>query len=154
MNRTLLSSINKNIETPRWLFDALNKEFHFSLDACASNDNTKCERYFTERDNALEQSWEGETVFCNPPYGRQVWKWVKKGFEESLKSNTCVVMLLPARTDTRWFHDYIYRKAEIRFLKGRLVFENHQYNAPFPSMVIVFKNEKGAKECTKENTKG
>lgn len=81
----------------------------------------------------------GETVFCNPPYGRkETGIWVKKCYEESLKSNTKVVMLIPSRTDTKWFHEYIYGKAEIRFIKGRLKFNDGKESAPFPSMIVIF----------------
>ena len=83
----------------------------------------------------------GERVFCNPPYGREIGKWVQKSFEESKKKNTLVVMLIPARTDTKYFHDYIYGKAEIRFIRGRLKFGNSKTAAPFPSMVVIFRNE-------------
>lgn len=143
MNTNTLFSSKKNTwETPQWLFDELNEEFHFTLDPCATIDNHKCERYFTEEENGLEQNWEGETVFCNPPYGnKETGLWTKKCYEESLKPNTTVVLLIPARTDRISFHDYIYGKAEIRFLKGRLKFGNSNTPAPFPSMIVVFKND-------------
>ena len=85
-----------------------------------------------------------ETVWCNPPYGREIGKWVEKAYNESLAGVT-VVMLLPARTDTKWFHDYIYGKAEIRFVRGRLKFGDSKNSAPFPSMVIIFRGT----ECNK-----
>ena len=81
----------------------------------------------------------GYRVFCNPPYGRQIGKWVKKSFDEAQKRDTIVVMLIPARTDTKWFHDYIYGKHEIRFIRGRLKFSNSKENAPFPSMIVIMK---------------
>ena len=84
----------------------------------------------------------GYRVFCNPPYGRGIGDWVKKSYEESKQPETVVVMLLPARTDTRWFHDYIYGKAEIRFVKGRLRFGGCKNAAPFPSMVVIFRGAK------------
>lgn len=83
----------------------------------------------------------GERVFCNPPYGREIGKWVQKSFEESKKKNTLVVMLIPARTDTKYFHDYIYGKAEVRFIRGRLKFGNAKTAAPFPSMVVIFRSK-------------
>lgn len=83
----------------------------------------------------------GERVFCNPPYGKEIGKWVQKSLEESRKPNTLVVMLIPARTDTRYFHDFIYGRAEIRFIRGRLKFGNSKTSAPFPSMVVIFKNK-------------
>ena len=134
MNTAVMFSNKTDMwETPKWLFDELDKEFHFDLDVCAIPENAKCEQYFTPETDGLSQEWNG-TVWCNPPYGREIGKWVKK----AAQSNCTVVMLLPARTDTKWFHDYIYRKAEIRFLKGRLKFGGSQNSAPFPSMVVVF----------------
>lgn len=130
--------------TPQDLFDSLNKEFVFTLDPCALPYNAKCKTFFTPEDDGLSKSWEGHTVFCNPPYGRQIQDWVRKCKEESRKPNTTVVMLIPARTDTAYFHDYIYKKVkEIRFIKGRLKFTTPRCcskasSAPFPSMIIVF----------------
>jgi site-specific DNA-methyltransferase (adenine-specific) len=100
-------------------------------------ETAKCEHFYTPENNGLIQDWTGHTVFCNPPYN-EVNHWVKKCHDESQKGST-VVMLIPARTDTKYFHDYIYGKAEIRFLKGRLKFGNAKHNAPFPSMVVVYK---------------
>lgn len=125
--------------TPQDFFDELNKEFNFTLDPCATSDNAKCSKYFTINEDGLKQDWQGHTVFCNPPYGRAIKDWVRKCYEESLKPNTTVVMLIPARTDTSYFHDYIYQKAkEIRFVRGRLKFGDAKNSAPFPSMVVVF----------------
>lgn len=136
----LLSSKKMDWATPQDFFDRLNEEFCFTLDPCADDFNHKCEKYYTEAQDGLKQDWSGERVFCNPPYGRDVPKWVRKCFDETHTGNClCAVMLLHARTDTRWFHDYIYRKAdEIRFVKGRLKFGGQTTNAPFPSMVVVF----------------
>ena len=139
MNKALFSSNTDQWATPQWFYDELNKEFNFNLDPCADDHNHKCERYFTREQNGLSQSWGGSNVFCNPPYGREIGKWVQKSFEESKKPNTMVVMLIPARTDTKWFHEYIYNKAEVRFLKGRLKFGDSKNSAPFPSMVVIFK---------------
>ena len=124
--------------TPNDFFDKLNDEFHFTLDPCSTHENAKCYKHFTEEENGLLQDWGNEVVFCNPPYGRQIKDWVKKSYEESQKGNTTVVMLIPARTDTIYFHEYIYHKAEIRFIKGRLKFGNAKNSAPFPSMVVIF----------------
>lgn len=132
------SSQTDDWATPQNFFDKLDEEFNFTLDPCASPTNAKCSKYFTSEDNGLVQSWEGETVFMNPPYGRVIKDWVRKAYEESKKGST-VVCLLPARTDTRWFHDYIYGKSEIRFIKGRLKFGGAKNSAPFPSMVVVFR---------------
>ena len=107
-------------ETPADLFKELDKKYHFTLDPCSTDQNAKCNKHYTKRDNGLKKSWQGETVFCNPPYGRDIKDWVKKCYEESRHAK--IVMLIPARTDTRWFHEYIYQKAEIIFLKGRIKF--------------------------------
>ena len=120
-------------------FDALDAEFHFTLDPCASVTNHKCDKYFTKNENGLLQDWSGETVFCNPPYGKDIRHWVEKCYLESAKNKITVVMLIPARTDTRWFHDFVYHKAEIRFVKGRLKFGGTKNSAPFPSMVVIYR---------------
>lgn len=146
MNTELMFSSKTNEwETPKELFDQLDDEFRFTLDPCASNENYKCDYYFTKEKDGLKESWEGETVFCNPPYGRSIKEWVKKAYKESRNKNTVVVMLIPARTDTTYFHDYIYGRSEIRFIKGRLLFikngknPNKSERAPFPSMIVIFK---------------
>lgn len=122
--------------TPEWLFNELNEEFGFTIDVCATPENTKCSLFYSE--NSLSKEWEG-VVWCNPPYGRQIGYWVKKAYESSLKGTTCVI-LLPARTDTKWFHNFILGKAKIRFIKGRLKFGDAENNAPFPSMIVVYEN--------------
>ena len=144
MNTDLMfSSKNENWETPQDFFDALDNEFHFTLDPCANDENHKVPKYFTKEIDGLSLDWGGEITFCNPPYGKQIGKWVKKAYETyknawNYKYKTVVVMLLPARTDTKWFHDYIYNKAEIRFIKGRLKFGGCKNSAPFPSMVVIY----------------
>lgn len=139
MNQSVMfSSKSDDWATPQFLFDDLNREFHFTLDPCASISNAKCPKFFTINDDGLTKSWAGENVFCNPPYGRTIGMWVKKAFIESRNPSTKVVMLLPARTDTTWFHNYIYHIAEVRFIKGRLKFGLSKNSAPFPSMIIVF----------------
>lgn len=134
----MFSSETDQWATPQYFFDKLNAEFHFTLDPCADEFNHKCEKYFTKEQDGLLQSWGNDIVFCNPPYGREIYDWVKKAYEEYNKGAT-VVMLIPARTDTKWFHEFIYTKAEIRFIKGRLKFGNSKNSAPFPSMVVIFK---------------
>lgn len=142
MNKALFSSTKEDWETPQGFFDELNKEFNFNLDPCADEANAKCERYFTKEENGLLKDWGGCRVFCNPPYGRKTTGiWIQKCYEEAQKSETIVVALIPARTDTKFFHDYVYHKAEIRFIKGRLRFGGSKCGAPFPSMVVVFKQE-------------
>ena len=123
------------MEHPPELYEQLNDEFHFTVDVCAIPENAKCRRYFTPEIDGLSQTWDG-VVWCNPPYGRSIGKWVEK----ASSSKATVVMLLPARTDTRWFHDFIYGKAEIRFVRGRLKFGGAKNAAPFPSMIVVFRN--------------
>lgn len=134
-----MTSNKDDWETPQWLFDKLDAIHHFTLDPCSTHENAKCERHYTVEDDGLSKSWEGETVFCNPPYGRGIGEWVKKCAEESAHAK--VVMLIPARTDTAYFHDYIYHKAKVTFLRGRLRFEVGgvaSQSAPFPSMVVEF----------------
>lgn len=114
---TLFSSKTDLWATPQDFFDKLNDEFHFDLDVCAIPENAKCQRYYTPEQDGLVQEWNG-VCWCNPPYGRSIGKWVKKAYE----NKSTVVCLLPARTDTKWFHDYILGKAEIRFVRGRLRF--------------------------------
>ena len=144
MNPELMFSSEKDYwETPQSLFDELNAEFHFTLDAAASDTNHKCEKYFTEQDDGLRQSSAGETVFCNPPYGRkETGEWTKKCYEEAKNPSTTVVLLIPARTDRASFHDYVLGKAEIRFIRGRLKFELNGTalnTAPFPSMICIWR---------------
>lgn len=129
-------------ETLQELFIKLDREFNFTVDVASNKENHKCKRYYTKLANRLLQSWDKEIVWCNPPYGRKVGDWVEK----ASRSNTTVVMLLSDRTDTKWFHNYIYKKIEIRFLKGRLKFGDSKNFAPFPSMVVVFKNFKKLKK--------
>lgn len=138
MNTDLMFSSKTDLwETPQDFFDELDNEFHFTLDACALPENAKCDRYFTPDMDGLKQKWTG-TVWCNPPYGREIGEWVEKAYNTAMCGGT-VVMLLPARTDTRWFHAYIYGKAEIRFIKGRLKFGGCKNSALFPSMVAIFR---------------
>jgi len=142
LTKGLFTSTTDEWSTPQDFFDRLDKEFHFELDVCANHENHKCAKYFTKADDGLSMTWGGGVViWCNPPYGREIGKWVAKCAEHS----GTAVMLLPARTDTRWFHDYIYGKAEIRFIKGRLRFGDSKNSAPFPSMVVIFRKENNGK---------
>lgn len=134
----LFTSNTDEWATPQWVFDEWDDSFHFTLDPCADEQNHKCERYYTKEQDGLKRDWGGETVWCNPPYGREIGKWVKKCYEESRKPRTKVVALLPARTDTKWFHDYVYHKGLIVFVKGRLKFGDGKGSAPFPSMVCIW----------------
>lgn len=140
-SEVFFSSKNDDWATPQSFFDQLDAEFHFTLDPCASSENAKCRKFYTQHEDGLAQDWGGEVVFCNPPYGRKIADWVKKCCEESGKPNTTVVMLIPARTDTRYFHEFIYHRAtEIRFIRGRLKFGDGKAPAPFPSMVVVYQS--------------
>lgn len=121
--------------TPQDFFDKCNEKYNFELDVCASPENAKCPRYFTKDDDGLQQEWSG-VCWMNPPYGREIGKWIKKAYEASL-SGTIVVCLLPARTDTRWWHDYC-AKGQVEFIKGRLKFGGSKSPAPFPSALVVF----------------
>lgn len=139
INNALYSSRSEEWPTPRQFFRTLDSEFHFTLDPCATRGNAKCKRYFTKAQNGLDQDWTTHRVFCNPPYGRDIWKWACKCFGAS-QGGALVVLLAHARTDTRWFHDWVYGKAdEIRFIRGRLKFGDGRQSAPFPSLVAVYR---------------
>jgi phage N-6-adenine-methyltransferase len=135
----MFSSKSDNWPTPQDLFDTLDAEFHFDLDPCASPANAKCARYFTVTNDGLDQEWTGR-VFMNPPYGATIGQWMRKA-HESARAGTAelVVCLVPARTDTRWWHDFA-TEGEIRFLRGRLRFGDGKYPAPFPSALVVFRD--------------
>lgn len=145
MDKVLLSTGNDLWETPLDLFNELDKEFNFTLDPCCTTETAKCEKYYTPAEDGLKQTWKNEVVFCNPPYSRSTKEkpgqdaWIRKAYEES--RHATIVMLLPVRTDTKAFHTYIYNKAEIRFIKGRLKFGNSKQGAPFPSMIVIFRNK-------------
>ena len=153
LNKGLFTHEKKDWGTPNKLFQDLNEVYHFNLDPCSSETNHKCELYYTKEMNGLEKNWGGKNVFMNPPYGSEIKCWVKKAYEESLKPNTTIVMLLPARTDTIWFHSYVYGKAHLHFIKGRIKFLNNgveEDSAPFPSMIAVL-NGKPYKEGLKND---
>jgi|TARA_R100001015_G_C4549185_1_gene111443 phage N-6-adenine-methyltransferase len=133
------SSQSNEWTTPNDFYKELNKEFNFTLDPCCTKTNAKCKKFFTKKDDGLSKDWFNETVFMNPPYGREIKNWIKKAYEESLKG-ALVVCLIPARTDTTYWHNYCM-KGEIRFIKGRLKFSNKN-SAPFPSAVVIFRNKK------------
>jgi phage N-6-adenine-methyltransferase len=122
--------------TPQWLFDALHKEFGFTLDPCSDGTNAKCAKFYTPNENGLLKDWKTETVFMNPPYS-EVSDWMRKAYGAAQEGAT-VVCLIPARTDTQWWHEYAM-KSEIRFIRGRLKFGDAENSAPFPSAIIVFR---------------
>lgn len=141
ISEVLYSSNTDEWETPQHVFDQLDHEFGFTLDACANEHNHKCKRYYDMNQDGLKQSWNGEVVWCNPPYS-EVAKWIEKAFYETKSEKTVVVLLVFSRTDTRWFQDYVYNRAEVRFIKGRLRFGTAKHNAPAPSMVVIFRGAK------------
>jgi phage N-6-adenine-methyltransferase len=146
----MFSSNSAEWVTPPEVFIPLDVEFHFTLDVCATPSNTKVAKYFTEADDGLKQDWSKDVCWMNPPYGRVIIRWVKKAYEESRKGAT-VVCLLPGRTDTRWFHEYVLHKAKIRPVRGRITFLGEDglpvrnkktgeiQSAPFPSLIVIFR---------------
>jgi site-specific DNA-methyltransferase (adenine-specific) len=143
-NDCAFSSEKDDWTTPRDLFEELDAEFHFTVDLCASVENALCEKFYTAENSCLDADFSGERVFCNPPYGSKTGVFVEKC--ANLGGVNDVVMLLPARTDTKYFHEYIYNKAEIRFIKGRLKFGGAKCHAPFPSMIVIFKGGKSGEK--------
>lgn len=138
LNKALFSSNSDEWATPIEIFNELNNEFNFNLDVCATEYNHKCNLFFTQKDDGLSKKWGGYRVFCNPPYSN-ISEWVKKAYYESYKPDTLIVLLIPARTDTKYFQEYIYHRAEIRFIKGRLKFGDSKTSAPFPSMIVIYR---------------
>lgn len=132
------SSESNEWATPQWLFDALNKEFGFTVDVCSTHENAKCAKHYTRNENGLMKSWAGEVAWMNPPYGDDIWDWMAKAFGSALHERATVVCLVPSRTDTAWWHSFAM-KHEVRFLRGRLKFGNATDCAPFPSAVVVMR---------------
>jgi len=142
IHEALYSSRSEEWPTPPDFFKLLDEEFQFTLDPCATAQNAKCARFFTKEDDGLAQDWGKHVVFCNPPYGKEIRRWARKCHVAALEGAT-VVLLVHSRTDTRWFHEWVYhRAAEIRFVRGRLKFGDGKQSAPFPSMVAIFKPPK------------
>lgn len=135
----MFSSDDMTWATPQSFFNQLNDEFHFTLDPCCGHNTAKCEKYYTKDMDGLSKSWENQIVFMNPPYGREIYEWIEKAYNESVYNNAIVVCLIPARTDTKYWHDFCMKASEIRFVKGRLKFGNSDNSAPFPSAVIIFR---------------
>lgn len=136
VSKTLLTSKTDDWSTPQDFFDKLNDDFNFTVDVCASHTNHKCDRYYTKEHDGLTHDWSHERVWMNPPYGKDISKWMKKAYESS-KEGALVVCLVPSRTDTRWWHDYAM-KGDITFVRGRLKFGGATNAAPFPSAVVTF----------------
>ena len=130
----LMTSLTPHWSTPKWLYDELNKEFNFDFDPCPLHSDF----------DGLKIEW-GKSNFINPPYNREITKWLNKGFEE-LKKGKMSVFLLPARTDTKWWHDYVMEALEIRFIKGRLKFGDSKNSAPFPSCIVILKEVNNGKK--------
>ena len=123
--------------TPGDFYAMLDAEFGFTLDPCATDENALCENYYTKQDDGLRQAWHG-VVYVNPPYGKEIGRWARKCYESAAAGAT-VVLLIPARTDTAYWHDWVMRAAELRFVRGRLTFAGAAGAAPFPSAVAVFR---------------
>jgi site-specific DNA-methyltransferase (adenine-specific) len=122
-NKVFFSSANEHWQTPDDLYRALDSEFCFTLDPCPNGAT-----------DGLIRNWGGHRVYCNPPYGRGIGQWIEKAAEADL-----AVFLLPARTDTKWWHELGMKAQEIRFLRGRLKFKGATSGAPFPSVLLIFK---------------
>lgn len=146
INKALFTSNKEDWETPQDFYDKLNKKFNFEWDLAANAHNSKCRHYFDENSDSLSQNWGGlnGNLFLNPPYGRNLKLWVKKAANTDLKGGQKLVMLIPSRTDTSYWHDYIFNHAEIKFLRGRLKFEVGGVSgdsAPFPSALVIYEGE-------------
>lgn len=140
ITKGLMSSNRDDWRTPRELFRSLDEEFKFTLDPASTDENCLCEKHYTKREDGLRQPRRGERVFCNPPYGQEIGKWVRKAYFETREGGCpLAVLLLPARTDTRCFHDYILHSSDIRFIRGRLRFDDGAKSAPFPSMIVIMR---------------
>lgn len=135
-NSGMKSSHTDLWSTPEYLFKELDREFHFTLDVCADETNHKCERYFSKEIDGLSQPWDG-VCWMNPPYGREIGKWVEKA-KISAWGGAVVVALLPARTDTRWWREHVMEASELRFINGRVKFGGSDTGAPFPSVLAIF----------------
>lgn len=133
----LFTSRTEEWETPAYVFLSLNKEFDFQVDVCATSENTKCKIFFDKSVNGLKREWSPFKCWMNPPYGRNISSWMKKAYEESQRG-ALVVCLIPSRTDTKWWHKWVMKSAEIRFISGRISFGNSKQSAPFPSCIAIY----------------
>jgi site-specific DNA-methyltransferase (adenine-specific) len=137
LTRGLFTSRTEEWETPAYVFTPLNLEFKFQVDVCATSENAKCKIYFDKSADGLKGEWSPFRCWMNPPYGRDISKWVKKAFNESQRG-ALVVCLIPSRTDTKWWHDWVMRASEIRFVSGRISFGSSKNSAPFPSCIAIY----------------
>ena len=126
-----------NLITPSYIFSKLDEEYNFTLDVCATKVNTKCERFFDITQNGLIQPWDG-VCWCHPPYGRTMGAWVRKAYVETYRKNTTVVALLPSRTDTVYWHEYVMKAQEVRFIKGRIKYPELDNPSPFAQCLVIF----------------
>ncbi|TFD51977.1 adenine methyltransferase [Cryobacterium sp. Hh11] len=133
-----LSSQTVEWATEQAFFDQVNREFGFTVDVAADKNNAKCDRFYDIDSDGLMQDWDGETVWCNPPYGDRIKDWMYK----AATSEATTVLLVPARTDVKWFHEIVLPRAEVRFIKGRLRFGGSKDPAPFPTMLVIFRGGK------------
>jgi len=141
LQKAMVSSKSNEWATPQELFDNLNKEFNFLLDVAATKENAKCKKFYTLENSGLDKDWENSN-FMNPPYGGNTGKWIKKAYQESLKGRTTVCLIVSS-TDRSYWHEYIFPFAsQIRFIRGRLHFNNSKSSAPFASAIIIFSPQK------------
>lgn len=132
------SSATNEWVTPQDRYELWHAEFNFTLDPCCTHENAKCSKHFTEAEDGLAQDWSADRVWMNPPYGRKIGKWIRKAYEESLRG-ALLVCLVPSRTDTAWWQDYVEEKSQQRFIRGRLKFGGATNSAPFPSALVIFR---------------
>lgn len=150
--KQIFSSKSDEWYTPDELYNELDWKYNFDLDPCSTHENAKCELHYTKMEDGITQDWTGHNVFCNPPYGRSIDKWVRKCRMTQIdnikkRNKNVIVLLIPSRTDTKWFHEYIYKKngVEIKFVRGRIKFGGSKVGAPFPSMIVVFHSDRKSK---------
>jgi phage N-6-adenine-methyltransferase len=137
LTRGLFTSRTEEWETPNYVFLPLNREYKFQVDVCATSENAKCRIYFDRSVDGLKREWSPFRCWMNPPYGRDIAKWMKKAFNESQRG-ALVVCLIPSITDTKWWHDWVMKASEIRFVTGRISFGNSKNSAPFPSCIVIY----------------
>ncbi len=137
--QVMTSSQDMTWATPQSWFEYLDLEFRFTLDPCCVHDTAKCKKHYTPEEDGLSMSWTEERVFMNPPYGREIIKWMEKAFRECVDNHALVVALVPARVDTEWWHRYADKATEVRFPKGRLKFEGATNSAPFPVAIVIYR---------------
>jgi phage N-6-adenine-methyltransferase len=136
--QVMSSSCDMTWATPHQWFEYLDLEFGFTLDPCCTHETAKCAKHYTPSENGLVQSWQDERVFMNPPYGKELGRWIKKAYVEARDNGALVVCFVPARVDTNWWHNYA-SKGEVRFPKGRVKFAGAKASAPFPVAVVIFR---------------